>query len=224
MDKTTGKLPSMPAEMAALLGDGGPADGDARERILAAAYDLFSRQGIQAVGIDAVVARAGIARMTLYRHFKSKDELVLAFLEQREELWTKAWLQAEVEKRATDPGERLLAIFDVFDDWFHADAFEGCSFINVLLESADPASPVGQASASYLANIRGLLQRLASEAGIDDAEGFARKWHILMKGSIVAAAEGDREAAGRAREIAILLLREAGAAANGPGERTRAAR
>jgi AcrR family transcriptional regulator len=209
MEKAASKLPSMPAEMAALLADGRPADGNARERILAAAYDLFSRHGIRAVGIDAVIARAGIARMTLYRHFKSKDELVLAFLEQREELWTKAWLQAEVERRASDPGGRLLAIFEVFDDWFRADGFEGCAFINVLLESADPASPLGQSSASYLARIRSFLQCLAREAGIEDAEGFARKWHILMKGSIIAAGEGDRDAALRAREIGTLLLREA---------------
>jgi len=209
MEKATRNLPSMPAEMAALLADRGPADGNARERILAAAYDLFSRHGIQAVGIEAVIARAGIARMTLYRHFKSKDELALAFLEQREELWTKAWLQAEVESRASDPGERLLAIFEVFDKWFRADGFEGCSFINVLLETADPASRLGLASASYLARIRSFLQSLASEAGIDDAEGFARKWHILMKGSIIAAGEGDRDAALRAREIGALLLHEA---------------
>jgi AcrR family transcriptional regulator len=189
-----------------------PTDANARERILSAAYDLFSHNGIRAVGIDAVIERAGVARMTLYRHFKSKDELVLAFLERREELWTKAWLQGEVEKRASDPGERLLAIFDVFDEWFRTDDFEGCSFINVLLESTDTASPINQASSAYLARIRDFLERLATEAGIEDAEGFARKWHILMKGSIVAAGEGDVLAARRGREIGALLLREAGVA------------
>src|SRR5262245_62153820 len=91
---------------------------DARERILDAAYDLFSRQGIRAVGIDAVIERSDVARMTLYRHFASKDALALAFLERREERWTQGWLQHEVEARATDPAERLLAIFDVFDEWF----------------------------------------------------------------------------------------------------------
>ena len=78
--------------------------------------------------------------MTLYRHFASKDALVLAFLERREQRWTKDWLQAEVERRATEPGERLLAIFDVFDEWFHRPDFEGCSFVNVLLEISDPAT------------------------------------------------------------------------------------
>ncbi len=181
--------------------------GDARERILDAAYGLFSRHGIRAVGIDTIIARSGVARMTLYRHFASKDDLVLAFLERREQLWTNEWLQAEVERRATDPGDRLLAIFDVFDAWFRRDDFEGCSFINVLLETADPASRVGEASAVHLARIRTFLERLATEAGIPDPQSFARSWHILMKGCIVAAAEGDRDAARRAKELGVLLLR-----------------
>jgi AcrR family transcriptional regulator len=205
----TKNVPSMTPEMTALLAGGSSADRNARERILAAAYELFSRHGIQAVGIDAVVSRAGVARMSLYRHFKSKDDLVLAFLEQREELWTKAWLQAEVELRASDPADRLLAIFDVFDEWFRDERFEGCTFINVLVESSDVTSPVGQASATYLARIRAFLEELAASAGVEDPEGFARKWHILMKGSIIAAGEGDREAAGRAREMGQLLLEAA---------------
>jgi AcrR family transcriptional regulator len=186
-----------------------PQSLDARERILAAAYELFSRDGIRAVGIDAIIARSGVARMTLYRHFASKDDLVLAFLQRREDVWTRDWLQAEVERRASEPGARLLAIFDVFDEWFRRADFEGCSFINVLLEIADPVSPVHRASATYLARIRSFVERLAAEAGVEDAEGFARKWHILMKGSIVAAAEGDREAARRAREVGVLVLSDA---------------
>jgi AcrR family transcriptional regulator len=187
--------------------------GDARERILDAAYELFSRHGVRAVGIDAVITRSGVARMTLYRHFASKDDLVLAFLERREELWTNGWLQSEVERRTADPREALLAIFDVFDEWFHREDFEGCSFINVLLEPADPTSRVGEASVAHLARIRAFLERLAGEAGAPDPEGFARTWHILMKGSIVAAGEGDRDAARRARRVGALLLRDAGSTA-----------
>ena len=68
-----------------------------------AAYELFSRQGIQAVGIDAIIERSGVARQTMYRHFASKQDLVVAFLERRDELWTRGWLQAEVQRRASDP-------------------------------------------------------------------------------------------------------------------------
>jgi AcrR family transcriptional regulator len=184
----------------------GPASGDARERLVAAAYELFSRRGVQAVGVDAIIERSGLARQTMYRHFGSKQDLVLAFLERREELWTRDWLQAEVLRRATDPPERLLAVFDVFDGWFRAPGFEGCSFSNVMLEHPDPSHPIHRAAAAYLAGIRRFIEDLARQAGIADAEGFAREWHILMKGSIVAAGEGDQDAAQRAKKVASGLL------------------
>ncbi len=181
--------------------------GAARERILDSAYELFSTRGIQAVGIDAVITHSGVARQTLYRNFGSKQDLVLAFLQRREELWTRGWLQAEVRARTDDPAARLLAIFDVFDAWFHRPDFEGCSFINVMLEHPGPDDAIHRAGVQYLAEIRGFLQELASAAGIADPDDFAREWHILMKGSIVAAAEGDHDAARRAQRIGSLLLR-----------------
>jgi len=179
---------------------------EARERVLTAAYDLFSRQGVRAVGIDTIIARADVAKMTFYRHFHSKDELVLAFLQRREQLWTREWLETQVESRAAGPRDRLLAIFDVFDEWFQRDDFEGCSFINVLLEMLEPGNPVRRATTAHLANIRVFLRALAVAAGVSDSDDFARKWHVLMKGSIVAAGEGDRLAARRAREVGQLLL------------------
>lgn len=193
-----------------------PIAGDARERLLTAAYELFSRHGVQAVGIDAIIERSGVARQTLYRHFGSKQELVLAFMARREQLWTEDWLQAETARRTDDPRERLLAIFDVFDAWFNTPGFEGCSFINVLLEHPAETHELHQAAADHLEFIRGFLAELARQADIADAEAFARQWHILMKGSIVAAGEGDRDAARRAKEIGELLLAQAPAAAGTP--------
>jgi AcrR family transcriptional regulator len=177
-----------------------------RDRILDAAYPLFSRSGIRAVGVDKIVDAAGVAKMTLYRNFPSKDELAVAFLEMREERWTRAWLWEEVTRRADEPGDRLLAIFDVFGEWFEREDFEGCSFINVLLEQDDMEDPVRAATVKHLANIRELIQELARDAGIEDPDAFSRQWHILMKGSIVAAGEGDRLAARRAHELGTLLL------------------
>src|SRR5262245_60580582 len=145
----------------------------ARDRILAAAYELFSRQGIRAVGIDAIIERSGVARMTLYRHFKSKEQLVLAFLSQREAFWTSGWLQAEVTRRAGTARERLLAIFDVFGEWFKVEGFEGCTFINVMLETTDHEDVVRRATVDYLRRIREFLSALATEAGVRDADGFA---------------------------------------------------
>ncbi len=178
---------------------------------MTAAYELFARHGVQAVGIDAIIERSGVARQTLYRHFGSKQELVLAFLQRREEVWTYGWLAAEVQRREHDPRRRLLAIFDVFDEWFRDPEFEGCSFINVMLEHPAPDHPLHQAAAGYLARIRALLRELATDAGIADPSGFARQWHILMKGSIVAAGEGDRDAARRAKQMGRVLLGQAAA-------------
>jgi AcrR family transcriptional regulator len=184
----------------------GGATASARERILEAAYDLFSRRGIRGVGVDDVIERAGVAKATLYRNFHSKDDLVLAFLQRREHRWTREFVAAEARRRGSTPRERLLAIFDVFDEWFHRDDFEGCSFINVLLETGDLQDPVGRASAAHLEYIRSVVRSIAEEAGVREAEAFAHSWHILMKGSIVAAGEGDTLAAQRAKAIGKLLL------------------
>jgi AcrR family transcriptional regulator len=177
----------------------------ARERILESAYELFSRRGIRGVGIDEIVERAGVAKATLYRHFPSKDDLALAFLERREERWTRGWVEAEARRRGSTPEEQLLAIFDAFDEWFRREDFEACSFINVLLEMG-ARHPAGGASVDHLANIRSLVRALAEEAGLRDPASFAHSWHILMKGSIVAAAEGDGDAAQRAKGMGRLLI------------------
>ena len=180
----------------------------ARDRIVETAYDLFSRHGVRAVGVDRIVAESGVAKMSLYRHFRSKDDLVLTFLQERQQRWTNDWLRAEAERRGATAAERMLAIFEVFGEWFAIEDFEGCSFINILLEMNNRSHPVGQASAMHLANIRSVLRELAVEAGVRDPDEFVHSWHILMKGSIVAAGEGDRRAAKRAQAMGRLLLEQ----------------
>ena len=176
-----------------------------RDRLLDAAYDLFAADGIGRVGIDTILAKAGCAKASLYAHFGSKTDLALAFLDKRETVWTRAWLETEIKRRSTNPEERLLAIFDAFDGWFHKRTFEGCSFINVLLESK-PGSPVHQAAAAHLAKIRAMVCALAGEANLQQPEQFAQAWHMLMKGSIVSACEGNRNAAREAKIAAHILL------------------
>jgi AcrR family transcriptional regulator len=176
-----------------------------RERILDAAYGLFAAKGVSQVGIHAILGKSGCAKASLYSHFESKDDLAVAFLDRREAEWTRAWLEVEIKRRASDPKERLLAIFDVFDSWFRKKSFEGCSFINVLLES-QKGSPVRRAAASHLAKIRAIIRGLAEEADLLDPEHFAQAWHMLMKGAIVAAGEGNRNAARDARRAATLVL------------------
>ncbi|OBK18366.1 TetR/AcrR family transcriptional regulator [Mycobacterium asiaticum] len=180
----------------------------ARERLLKAAYELFSRRGIRAVGTDEVIERAGVARATLYRHFATKNDLVLAVLDRREQLWTHGMIEEQSAARGGTPEEKLLAIFDVMHEWFqNRDGYEGCSFINVLLElGAD--HPVGQASIAHIDTVRQIVRARAVAAGLLDVEAFATSWHILMKGAIIMAAVGEQDAALRAQSMGRRLIEQ----------------
>lgn len=177
-----------------------------RERIERTAYELFSRHGTRAIGVDTLAERAGVAKMTLYKHYPSKDDLVLAFLRRREEIWTRTWLQNAIRDRGRKPAERLLGIFDLFDGWFRRSDYEGCSFLRTVLEHSDPRHRVRTAARGHMLQVRSLVCELAADAGVRDAERFALQWQILMMGCIVAAYAGDRDAARRAREVGALLL------------------
>jgi AcrR family transcriptional regulator len=171
------------------------------------------------VGVDTIAARAGVAKMTLYKNYSSKEELALAFLRNREELWTRAWLQREVESRGGTGGARLLAVFDMFDKWFRRPDFEACAFVKVLLEHDDRGHPVRQAAVRHLGNIRAFITQLADDAGVRDPDGFARQWQILMAGSIVAAYAGDVDAARRAKAVGRRFLRGEAAVRSRAGRR-----
>ncbi|MEQ8206812.1 MAG: TetR/AcrR family transcriptional regulator [Woeseia sp.] len=176
-----------------------------RTRILHAAYKLFSESGVGAVGVDAIVCESGCAKSSLYNNFESKEDLAIAFLNEREALWSKDWLEANVRRNAATPEDRLVAIFDVLDTWFQSASFEGCSFINVMLESPK-GSAVRQAAADHLANCRQMLADLARQARLVDPDNFSQVWHMLIKGSIVSAGEGNSSAAVDARRAATMLL------------------
>jgi AcrR family transcriptional regulator len=183
---------------------------DPRERLVSAAYDLISKHGVQAVGIDRIIDDAGVAKSTLYRHFPSKEDLVVAVLVRREKLWTHEWLEREVEQSGGPPEARLLAIFDAFHRWFHRKDFEGCMFLNTLLESHNGRSRVGEEAIKRLAHIRSFVEGLAEQAGVSDPEAFAWEWQILMSGSILHAIQGNHEAAKRARAVGRMILQREG--------------
>jgi len=178
---------------------------DAREKILEAAYNLFASHGVAQVGIDTVIAKSGCAKASLYNQFGSKEGLAIAFLERRGAIWTRAWLEAEVMRRAEDPRERLLIIFDLFDAWFQQPDFEGCAFVRVLLETRQ-GTPVNRAAADQLQQLREILHDLAREAGFAEVGRFSQVWSMLMKGSVIAAREGNLSAARDARAAAEILL------------------
>jgi AcrR family transcriptional regulator len=151
------------------------------------------------------VARARVAKATLYHHFPSKDNLLIAFLAERERRWTFGWVLAEAERRGDTAEEQLLAIFDLFEEWFAREDYEGCAFLNVLIELGRE-HPAGAASVRHMATIKGLLASLATEAGLRAPATFAESCHLIMKGAVVQAAEGDPDAAARAKLLARLLI------------------
>jgi AcrR family transcriptional regulator len=174
------------------------------DRILATAYGLFSGRGIRDVGINELIESSGVAKSTFYRHFPSKDHLVLAVLALRHQIWYDE-VATEVQRRSRTPEEELLVIFDVFADRLADGGYQSNMLIKVLMEMG-PDHPLGRACVEYLARIRGHVQSLAEDAGLERCGEFARAWHLLLKGAIVSVMEGDPQAAELARMMAKSLI------------------
>jgi AcrR family transcriptional regulator len=185
-------------------------ESGARERVLDTAYDLFHRHTLNTVGVDRIVAEAGVAKTTLYRHFPSKDELAVSVLGRHQDVWMTGWLEQELMRRGGTPAARVLALFDAFDNWFRRDDYEGCLFTRALLEVRDPQNPVRSAAVAGLTNVRALIRKLAQQSGVQDPERFAFQIQLLLLGATVAAVSGELDAARRGREVARLMLEQEG--------------
>jgi AcrR family transcriptional regulator len=175
-----------------------------RERLLAAANELFYEEGVHTVGIDRVIARAGVAKASLYSAFGSKDELVRAYLEGRQALRQERITRALA--RCDTPRARILCVFDVLGEVVADPAFHGCAFINASVESR-PESAVRQASDVSRAWMRSLFVDLARDAGAADPERLAQQLTLLYDGASVAAQlDGDEGVAAGAHAAAATLL------------------
>ena len=180
-----------------------------RDHLVDTALALFCRDGFHATGIDRILAESGVAKMTLYKHFKSKDELILAALRRRDELW-RNWFMRAVEGRTKEPRARLLAVFDVLDEWIAGKDFSGCVFINASAEFADHDDPIHCAAAENKRLVRGYLRDAAAAAGAGDPDALATEIALLVEGAIVLAhVAGQTDAAGRARKAAETLVARA---------------
>lgn len=178
----------------------------ARDRILKAASELFYREGIKNVGIDRIIAESGVAKMSLYNHFKSKDALIAAYLEEYEKNWFPSF-QEKIEHLASEPGDRLLAIFDVLYEWFQDQDFRGCAFVNTIVELADITHPGYHIAVKHKQLILDYIRSLVEAAELIDAETLARQIAILIEGAIVVAALAQgAETAIRAKEAAAILI------------------
>jgi AcrR family transcriptional regulator len=177
-----------------------------RDQLVETALELFSREGFHATGIDRILAESGVAKMTLYNHFRSKDELILAALRLRDERFRNGFMQ-NVERRSSDPGERLLVAFDVLGDWLREQGFCGCMFINASAEFPGHDDRIHAAAAEHKRLMDDYLCQLATAAGYDEPETIAEQLGLLLEGAIVKAqVTGDCEAASQARRAAEVLL------------------
>lgn len=178
--------------------------GSARERLLAAADDLFYAEGVQTVGIDRVIEHAGVAKASLYNTFGSKENLVRAYLAGRHEA-TLAMLRSAVE-RHSDPRQRLLAVFDAQGELFAEPVFRGCAFVAASAEAPEGGAIRGAAE-EYRAEIRRLLTELAQRAGASDPAVLGRQLQLLFDGGgISAQMDGDPRSAAAAKAAAEALL------------------
>ncbi|KVP31691.1 TetR family transcriptional regulator [Burkholderia ubonensis] len=189
-----------------------PGEPGARDRLLDAAEALIYSGGIHATGVDAIVKRSGAARKSFYSHFESKEALVVAALERRDERWMRWFVDATLARGKT-PRTQLLGMFDVLRDWFLQPDFHGCAFLNASGEIADADDPVRIVARAHkarlLAFVRERLDALADDAGIErrTLARVARQWLVLIDGAIgVALVSGDATAARDARATAELLL------------------
>ncbi|NMN94494.1 TetR family transcriptional regulator [Antrihabitans stalactiti] len=181
-----------------------------RERVLATASKLFYREGIRAVGVDRVAAEANVSKMTLYRHFATKDDLVVAVLEARDEP-AQALLTMATSSGDT-PRDRLLAGFRMLEPWFTSRSFRGCPFMNASLELADPGHPARAVARRHKTATRDQFSRLATEAGIADPDDFADQLALLFDGAIAQAQMRDPILVARAALAAATTLVDAASA------------
>ncbi|MFD0772497.1 TetR/AcrR family transcriptional regulator [Streptomonospora algeriensis] len=174
----------------------------ARERLVAAAEKLFYSEGIHAVGVDRLLSESGVGRASFYRHFPSKDDLVVEIIEGYDRRW-RAALEEAVQAQEGDP----LAVFDALGKQFAAPDFRGCASINAMVEVADPESRAYQVAVRHKHSVIAFLAGLLKEAGVDGHAAMAERFMMLMDGATVTALrEGDPAPAGNSKEIARELL------------------
>lgn len=181
-----------------------------KERILDAAAKLFVRDGFHATGIDTIVTEADVAKMTLYKHFESKDALIVEVLRRGDEKW-RARFEAKVEQLAQTPEQRLLAVFDALQDWFEEDDFYGCTFINASAEYSMQRdnNKVLQVAEDHSNRVGEFIYGLAVAANAKDPKQLATHLGLLMEGAIVkAVTSGQPEVAQKAKEAAKVLIHE----------------
>jgi len=169
------------------------------------ARDPFMEHGFHGTGIYKILGQAGVSKKTLYAHFRSKDELILAVLKQHDSSFRNYFMR-QVEQASSDPRARLMAIFDVAEAWFEAPNFFGCVFINAVGEYSAEDTPVRSACRDYKKQITDFIIKLANDAGVKEPKVLGDQLSLLLEGAIVTAQVSDKAQAVRAARSAASVL------------------
>ena len=157
-----------------------------RDQLIQTAVKLFAKNGIHATGVDSIVEQSGVTKKTLYAHFRTKEELVLAVLRHYDGLARNEFMR-KVESGGTTPRARLLAIFDVAQDWFQQNNFYGCLFVNTIGEYSGKDTPIRQICKEYKQLVKDYIHSLCRQAGAKDPQGLAEELSLLLEGATVTA-------------------------------------
>jgi AcrR family transcriptional regulator len=179
---------------------------DPGQRLLHSAFQLFDREGIRAVGIDRLIADAGVARASLYQHFGSKDSLVLAYLRRTDHLDRERYQRA-TRAMAARPLERIRTVFALAESSARRRDYRGCLYLNALTEFPNPASGVAAIVTAHRDWQLRQLSSALSQAGVDDPEPLAQSLQLLYDGGLVGAKSArNTEPIRRAAQLAEQLI------------------
>ena len=180
-----------------------------REELIQTGAKLFAKNGFHATGVDTIAEQSGVTKKTLYSHFRSKEELVLAVLHHYDSLARNEFMR-RVEAAAKTPKARLLAIFDVAEHWFRQTNFFGCLFINAIGEYSATETPIRQVCMEYKRLLKGYIRGLCEQAGADNAEKLAEEIALLLEGATVTAQVSQQPKAAKvAKGVAKALVEKA---------------
>lgn len=181
-----------------------------QEKILNAAAELFYEKGLQAVGVDEIVLQAGIAKMTLYKYFISKDQLILAVMQRNEEQWWD-WFTTQLRKRSKVPARQILIVFDILADCFAQESYKGEPFIKARICVAERMYPIFLTSESFQSRLRELIFDIATLAKVPRAIQLADQFILLIMGANILAnietSQQNKEAIRTAKKIATILIK-----------------
>jgi AcrR family transcriptional regulator len=179
--------------------------GQAREKILATAFRLFYAQGLRAAGIDTIISESGVAKATFYKYFPAKDELILAYLEKVDGVWT-GQLHAAAEAAGPAPADQLVGLFDALANACRRDGYRGCAFINAAAESPS-GTRVHDRTVAHKRKITAWIRDLAAQAGAPEPDRLARSLTLVLDGGLASGVlDADPAAALAARETASQLV------------------